>query len=171
MANYSSQRVQEYINDDKHQIKSELTGKKLGSTALRHIFQGEIEANTSGIVVAQGLHSLVEQPNNVKIMKTIEKLDKNGVYIVKLAMTDLTTGKIYTKRSTMFPHTWSKQRIIYEIESVLPAITIFPATTSSSYCVLKKTSSNGIPLNIIFQNGLPLSAYPTWKKNRKYDFD
>ena len=152
------------MDNEKRQIQSELVAKKIGPWTLCHVFQGHISKNHSGIVVAQGLHSLVEHPANVKIIRKRAKTDVHGVYGVKLAMTDFKTGLVYRKNSTMFPDTWSKERIINEIESVLSKITVNPELVSHSYFIIEEVSPSGIPLKLIFYNGLLESIYPIFTK-------
>ncbi|CAF3853784.1 unnamed protein product [Rotaria sp. Silwood1] len=163
---HNSHINKKYNNFEKHQAEPQSRKKRLGSNAIRHIFHGVIDLNNDGILVAQGVHSLVDCPSNVKVVRRIQKPDRNNVYAVRLAMTDLETGKIYKKNSTMFPETWSKERIIAEVESVLERITICPTTTGKSLtlCFSSLTSPSGIPLNIIYENGRPVSAYPIWQK-------
>lgn len=99
--------------DNEHYI-NEQASKRVSSVTAPIDFDGHIlnvEINKRGQLT--GGHSIAD--GNVTVVSKGEQ-NALGVYQAKISAVDPQTGKTLTKNSTMFPDTWSADRIKYEID-------------------------------------------------------
>jgi hypothetical protein len=132
----------------------------LSGKAVDHVFEGDQFG---------GYHSTARGENpNVKVLKVRpdRKPDANGVYKVKLEITDPKTGKvIVTKDSTMFPDNWSEQRVLSETYAVMRANPPGPPN-SKGISVASGRSPSGVVIQIDYRKGVPESFYPIHTKDQ-----
>ena len=136
-------------------VEPSLSGK-----AVDHVFEGDEFG---------GYHSTARGANpNVKVLKVRQKPDTNGVYKVKLEITDPKTGNVMTKDSTMFPNDWSEPRVLSETYAVMRANpqTRGALNSKGTYVTRGRASPNGVLIQIDYVNGEPVSFYPVHTKDQ-----
>lgn len=153
-------------NNQKHEEPKPLAKKvdsggyqlKSFNIDFNHILDGEI--NKRGKAV--GGH--YAKSKNLKVVRYIGDVDKNGVFRAKIAIWDKNNNKWVNKQATtsFFPKEWSSQKIKQQVKFSLNNANEF----NQSNLKWQGKSESGIDIHGWYkQNGDVATAYPIYKNN------
>ena len=132
--------------------------------AMQHIFEGEIKVKPNGIRYGVGVHSMDAVSKGTARIKsgTVGRTAANGAFEAEVELIDQ-AGNVVPKKgagkSTFFPPSWSKEKIMQEIERA-HANKVFKTGSNNTYI---GTASDGSSIQMFVDGaGKIISAFPTF---------
>ncbi|MEJ2308249.1 MAG: EndoU domain-containing protein [Gammaproteobacteria bacterium] len=124
-----------------------------------HIFKGEINRRGK----PTGFHAMIDgqTPENVRLLRVLDKPNRQGVYTARIAIRDPDSGAWKTKFSTLFPDRMQGAEVI---EAILHAYRNREQGRSRPW---RGPSGRGFPIEgYLLDNGRINTAYPIYVRDR-----
>lgn len=124
-----------------------------------HIFVGEINRRGK----PTGFHAMIggQSPENVRLLRVLDKPNRHGVYTARIAIRDPRSGAWKKKFSTLFPDSMQSTEVI---EAILHAYRNRDQGRSRPW---RGPSGHGFPIEgYLLDNGRINTAYPIYVRDR-----